>query len=407
MGRGAPRTPPATKADTTTATTTDTTKVDEAQVEVESDNKGGTVRKKRGGGKRTSSATLAQAVDTLFLMRGATDDLARLRKSYAETIKTFPVEEVNAALTAKGLDLADFQPPAVEGAATPSNMVTENTVTTGSVVPVTSSDGSLPPVPANGATQPSPASPTPEQAAALQALGLKGGNPPQQTAAPQATVAAPKQPSIKEMIGMLMGQNSYAPPPEPGPPVLSQVRNVNPADIAGQPTVLTTTGDYKPTARTQPFAFPPGFVPPANDGRVQLTDVDYQRAALPFDPAEQVQYTVGSNSAAQPTAQQLSGKKEPDNPDPFADIPLDPNIGWEKMKRNRANMENRAKGYAAAGGLGLAGLTGLGLLGYGGVRGLMALSSALGGGSQPKPQPQGEDPDEAILMNTNTVGGFR
>lgn len=368
----------------------------------EGDNKGGTVRKPRGGKKAANPARLAQAVDALLLIKEAGVDPAKLRESYANTIKVFPVDEVNAALTQKGLDLAEFQPPAGEGAAPSSNMVTENTVTTGSVVPVTGSDGSLPPVTGNA-----PTAPTPEQAAALQALGLKGGNPPQQTAAPQAAAGGgggplnpPKNPNrpltIQNMVDMLgMGALDYTKPFDV-PPTLIESRTVDPAAVAGQPTVQTRTAEFKPKPPTQPFQFPAGIDFSSDDGRVQLVDVDYGQArSTVADPLTPVQWYARQNAGAQPSPQQLSGPKEPDPPND--DIPLNRDKGFVGMYRDRKNYLNSPAFWAAGlGGMASGGLAIHGLVNM--LRGQLAANP---------PQPQGEDPDEALLKSTNTVGGFR
>lgn len=360
----------------------------------EGDNKGGTVRKKRGSGTKPNSAQkMGEAADALQMLAEAGAEPASWTAAYNNAVKLYGADALNPALAAKGVDLAKWLPKA-EAAATPTNMVTQNDVTTGSVVPVTSVDGALPAVP--------DATPTPEQVAALQALGIKGGNAAQAAAAdaiapPQKATAAP--PTIKEMIVRLMGKNSYVPPADPGPPVLSQVSIADPFAASSLQPVQLRTGEVKPKPAPQPFRFPPGLEPGFDDGRVQLADVDYGQArSTVADPLSPTQWFARQNADASAQPQQLSGRKEPAPPDdPFADIPLDPNKGLVKLRRNRANIINQAAPYALMG----AGLGGAGL----GIVGLVRMLS--GQSSAPQPQQQGEDPDEAGLMKAKTVGGFR
>lgn len=193
---------------------------------------------------------------------------------------------------------------------------------------------------------------------------------------------------------MLMGKGAYQEPVNV-PPVLSQVRNVDPATAAAQPSAQLRIGEVKPKPVTQPFRFPPGFSPGTDDGRVQLTDVDYSNMRPTVaDPTTPVQWYARQGADASKTPQQLSGKKEPGPgpDDPFADIPVDPNKGFIKMRRNRANIANQAAPYVL-GGLGAAGASGL-------IYGLMKMLS----GQPAQPQAQGPDPDEALLMNAYQNG---
>ena len=422
----------------------------------EGDNKGGTVRKKRSGSKGKSPQNISLAVEALEALSQAGADPASLKKAYASAVEVYGADTFNAAMQAKGMNPAGFAP---EVAQPSTNMVTENTVTTGSVVPVTSTDNALPSVP------------TAEQAAALQALGLKGGGEQQAaSAAPkvqaeafpsrrhieallksgmtEAEIASTPMPDLqrrfdalgsKGNVGMKGGnaaQEAAADrmfPIQPGklqpqaadprrpltianmadmlatdaldyrtpvdvPPVMIESRTVNPADVAGQPTVQTRMGQYEKKPPTQPFKFPQGMDFSSDDGRVQLADTDYSNMQpTVVDPQAAVQWYARQNrvdSSGNP--RQLSGSTEPVKPDPFADIPVNPNQGLVYLRRNRANLLNRAIPVAAAG-LGLTGATGLTIYG---------LSQMLKG-EPAQPQPQGQDPDEAILMNSNTVGGFR
>lgn len=362
----------------------------------EGDNKGGTVRKKRGGSKGKSTQNMSLAVEALEALSQGGADPASLKKAYASAVEVYGADELNAAMQAKGMNLAEFA-PASEVAQPSTNMVTQNTVTTGSVVPVTSADESLPAVPAVAAT-----SPTPEQTAALQALGLnKGGKPPAPAAvAPPAPSANdPRRPlTIKNMADMLaMDALDYRKPVDV-PPVMVQERTVDPADVAGQPTVQTRVGQYEKKPPTQPFKFPQGMDFGSDDGRVQLADTDYSNMRpTVVDPQASLQWYARQNQAdTSGNPRQLSGKTEPDKPDPFADIPVDPNQGLVYLRRNRANILNRAIPIVAAG-AGMGGFTAATIYG---------LSQMLKG-EPAQPQPQGQDPDEAILMNSNTVGGFR
>ena len=375
----------------------------------EGDNKGGTVRKKQGGSKGKSPQNISLAVEALEALSQAGADPASLQKAYASAVEVYGADTFNAAMQAKGMNPAGFA-PAAEVAQPSTNMVTENTVTTGSVVPVTSADKSLPAVPADAA-----ASPTPEQAAALQALGLKqkakikGGNAAQEAAADQMfpiqpgklqpQAADPRRPlTIANMADMLATDALDYRTPVDVPPVMIQERTVNPADVAGQPTVQTRTGQYQPKPPTQPFKFPAGMDFSGDDGRVQLADTDYSNMqSTVVDPQAAVQWYARQNRVdSNGNPRQSSGSTQPDKPDPFADIPVDPNQGLVYLRRNRANILNRAIPVAAAG-AGLTGATGLTIYG---------LSQMLKG-EPAQPQPQGQDPDEAILMNSNTVGGFR
>jgi|LakMenEpi03Aug12_release.lakeMendotaPanAssembly.Ray.scaffolds.fasta_scaffold28193_3 hypothetical protein len=356
----------------------------------ESDNPGGSVRKGRGG-KKANPQKMETAAEALQMLAEAGAEPGSWNAAYNNAAKLYGADALNAALTAKGVDLTKWLPQP-EAAAPPTNMVTSSDVTTGSVVPVTGSDGALPAVP------------TPEQAAALQALGLKGGNAPQAAAAGSPPPPPPppppnnppnnppKSPTIKEMIGMLMGKGAYTEPVEV-PPVLSQVRSVDPAVAAAQPTVQLRTQNLQPQPATPAFKFPAGFDAGFDDGRVQLADADFSNVrSTVADPQTPVQWYARQGADASQTPQQLSGKKEPEAPDPFADIPVNPDKGLIKMRRNRANIANQTAPWA----IGLGGLTGAGALIYA-LRGMMS-------GQPAQPQGQGPDPDEAMLMNAYQNG---
>ena len=424
----------------------------------EGDNKGGTVRKKRGGSKGKSPQNISLAVEALEALSQAGADPVSLKKAYASAVEVYGADTFNAAMQSKGMNPAGFA-PAAEVAQPSTNMVTENTVTTGSVVPVTSTDNALPSVP------------TAEQAAALQALGLKGGGEQQAaSAAPKAQAEAfpsprhigallksgmteaeiastpmldllrrfnalgskgnvgvkggnaaqeaaadrmfpiqpgklqpqaadPRRPlTIANMADMLATDALDYRQPVDVPPVMIESRTVNPEDVAGQPTVQTRTGQYQPKPPTQPFKFPAGMDFSGDDGRVQLADTDYSNMqSTVVDPQAAVQWYARQNRVdSNGNPRQSSGSTVPDKPDPFADIPVNPNQGLVWLRRNKANILNRGIPMAAAAG-GMAGVTGLTIYG---------LSQMLKG-EPAQPQPQGQDPDEAILMNSNTVGGFR
>lgn len=257
--------------------------------------KGGTVRggnKPAAADKPLSPEIQKQIYDVIGMaltVEGANmkDVVSRLSDKHGR-------DNIAGVLKSHKLDIEQILPSA-PAAAPPTNMVTENTVTTGSVVPVTSVDNALPATTAGEITQPQAAA-TPEQLAAIQKLGLK---PAVRAAATPAAAKASKPLSIRDMIALQeFGALPPAPTP-PDPPVLSQVRTVDPADVAGESTVQLRTGDVQPKPAPVPFTFPDGFAPGADDGRVQMSLMDYANMRQPVpEPMQPLSIEVFNNSGS-------------------------------------------------------------------------------------------------------------
>lgn len=227
--------------------------------------KAGTVRGKKPPAALSKSEQFV--VDMMGIQFGSKMDGYDLPTVVAEMRNKYGASEVDTALKSLGVDVSGI------AAAPPTNVVSQAGDATGAVVPVTSSDGSLPPVPASVATA---------AAAASKPAGRRkgGGNKRVTSATVAATPAAGATAPITAGAGTVVPSPAAASPSQPAPatPAMDMSKLANPltpdqqaalAGIAQQSS--QAGGSQKPVVQGSPsFWKRIGMNPPASTGVVGM-----------------------------------------------------------------------------------------------------------------------------------------